>query len=78
MGVCGVSLLLIDSMATAKKEAWEVANYTVTVFFDNELQEKQIKSHFFCRFFLAFQRKYLPLPHLIRVTMQMEGMSNKM
>ena len=65
-------------MATAKKEAWKVANYAVTVFFDNELQEKQIKSRFFCRFFLAFQRKYLPLPNLIRVTMQMEGMSNKM
>ena len=46
-------------MATAKKEAWEVANYTVTVFFDNELQEKQIKSHFFLLFLFCVSKKML-------------------
>ena len=59
MGVCGVSLLLIDCMATAKKEAWAVANDTVTVFFDNELQEKQIKSHLFLLFLFCVSKKIL-------------------
>lgn len=63
-------------MATAKKEAWEVANYTVTVFFDNELQEKQIKSHLFLLFLFCVSKKMLTFVESCMCHLQMEDMSN--
>lgn len=63
-------------MATAKKEAWEVADYTVTVFFDNELQEKQIKSHLFLLFLFCVSKKMLTFVASCMRHLQMEDMSN--
>ena len=61
-------------MATAKKETWEVADYTVTVFFDNELQEKQIKSHLFLLFLFCKKKKMLTYVEACMCHLQMEHM----